>query len=64
MKRYSIEMTSLEWALIAVDLGSTMKVSSSGDKLANLIRLILEHRENSEMGLPYNVKEADRVAVD
>lgn len=56
MRRYSIEMTSMQWGLIAIDL-SRHASSDSSSALVNLIRRIMDHVEDPVIALPYNVKD-------
>ncbi len=57
MKRYSIELTAMQWGLIALDIGGSENRSESTDDLMSLIKVVLDDSMNSEFELPYNIKD-------
>lgn len=59
MKRYKINLTSMQWGLIAIDLGRISNPSESSQALQQLIKLMLDHVEVPEdVDLPFNIEEA------
>ena len=54
MKRFKINMTAMQWGLIAVDLGQVKNPSDSTQALASLIRVVLEGDDIRD--LPFNVE--------
>jgi hypothetical protein len=57
MKRYTIELSSMEWGLIAIDLAPNMN-SLSSRKLVSSIRDILDHCDGRLVIPPDWVKDA------
>ena len=57
MKRYKINMTSMQWGIIAMDLTKLDQPEESTQALKSLIMLALEHAgDPEETDLPYNVE--------
>lgn len=58
MKRYKINMTSLQWSTVALDLSRKVDMEPACSALVNLIRIALEYADNPEdTDLPFNVEE-------
>ena len=59
MKRYKINLTAMQWGLIAVDLGKVDEPSESSEALIQIIKLMLDHTEFDDTPLPYNIEEIE-----
>lgn len=57
MRRYKINLTSMQWGLVALDLGRLDERSDSSDALIQLIKLALDHVSDDGEILPWNVEE-------
>jgi hypothetical protein len=60
VKRYTVNLTGMQWGMIAMDLGKLEERSESSAALVQIVKLILDHVEFPETTpLPYNVREVD-----
>ena len=57
MNRYKINLTAMQWGIIAMDLGKLPEPEDSTQALKSLIMVALDHGEDDT--LPYNVERAD-----